>query len=45
MRWLAGVTLNGHEFGWTPGDDDGQGGSMCCGSWDRKESDAAEQLN
>ena len=25
--------LNGHEFGWTPGDGDGQGGLACCGSW------------
>ena len=23
--------LNGHEFGWTPGDGDGQGGLACCG--------------
>ena len=28
---------NGHEFGWTPGVGDGQGGLVCCGSWDRKE--------
>ena len=25
--------LNGHEFGWTPGVADGQGGLACCGSW------------
>ena len=25
--------LNGHEFGWTLGVDDGQGGLVCCGSW------------
>ena len=24
---------NGHEFGWTPGVGDGQGGLACCGSW------------
>ena len=24
--------LNGHEFGWTPGVGDGQGGLACCGS-------------
>ena len=24
---------NGHEFGWTPGVDDGQGGLACCDSW------------
>ena len=28
--------LNGHEFGWTPGVGDGQGGLVCCDSWDRK---------
>ena len=31
--------LNGHEFGWTPGVGDGQGGLACCSSWGRKESD------
>ena len=25
--------LNGHEFGWTLGAGDGQGGLACCGSW------------
>ena len=24
--------LNGHEFGWTPGVGDGQGGLVCWGS-------------
>ena len=37
--------LDGHEFGWTPGADDGQGGLACCGSWIRKESDMAERQN
>ena len=37
--------LKGHEFEWTPGVDDGQGGLVCCGSWGRKESDTTEQLN
>ena len=23
--------LNGHEFAWTPGDSEGQGGLACCG--------------
>ena len=36
---------NGHEFGWTPGIGDGQGGLVCCDSWGRKESDTTEQLN
>ena len=25
--------LDGHEFGWTPGVGDGQGGLACCNSW------------
>ena len=37
--------LNGHEFAWTPGVGDGQGGLACCGSWGRKESDTTERLN
>ena len=37
--------LDGHEFGWTPGDGDGQGGLVCCDSWGRKESDTTERLN
>ena len=28
--------LNGHEFGWTPGVGDGQGGLACCGPWGHK---------
>ena len=37
--------LNGHEFEWTPGVVDGQGGLACCDSWGRKESDMTERLN
>ena len=37
--------LNGHEFGWTPGVGDRQGGLACCGSWRRKELDMTERLN
>ena len=37
--------LNGHEFGWTPGVGDGQGGLACCDSWGCKESDTTERLN
>ena len=45
MRWLDGHhRLNAHEFGWTPGVGDGQGGLACCGSWGLKESDI-ERLN
>ena len=37
--------LNRHEFAWTPGVGDGQGGLACCGSWGHKELDMTEQLN
>ena len=37
--------LDGHEFGWTPGVGDGQGGLECCNSWGRKELDTTERLN
>ena len=34
--------VNGHEFGWTPGVGDGQGGLVCCSPWGRKELDMTE---
>ena len=37
--------LDGHEFEWTPGVGDGQGGLACCDSWGCKESDMTEWLN
>ena len=37
--------LNGHEFEWTLGVGDGQGGLACCDSWGHKESDTTEWLN
>ena len=37
--------LDAHEFGWTLGVGDGQGGLACCDSWGRKESDMTERLN
>ena len=37
--------LDGHEFEWTPGVGDGQGGLACWNSWGRKESDMTERLN
>ena len=37
--------LHEHEFGWTPGVGDGQGGLACCNSWGRKESDMTERLH
>ena len=36
---------NGHEFGQTLGDGEGQGGLVCFSPWGRKESDTTEQLN
>jgi len=37
--------LDGHEFEWTLGVGDGQGGLACCSSWGHKESDTTEGLN
>ena len=37
--------LDGHEFGWTPGVGDGQGGLACCGSLGPKESGTTKRLN
>ena len=37
--------LDGHEFEWTPGVGDGQGGLLCCDSWGFKELDMTEPLN
>ena len=37
--------LDGHEFEWTPGVGDGQGGLVGCNSWGRKELDTTEGLN
>ena len=45
MRWLAGITDSIDEFEKTPGDCEGQGRLMCCGSQGHKESDMTEQLN
>ena len=36
--------FDGHEFEWTPGVGDGQGGLVCCNSWGCKESDTTERL-
>ena len=41
VRWHH--RLNGHEFVWTPGVGDGQGGLVCCGSLGLK--DWATELN
>ena len=37
--------LDGHEFEWTLGVGDGQGGLVCFDSWSRKESDVTERLD
>ena len=37
--------LDGHEFEWTLGVGDGQGGLACCNSWGCKELDTTEQMN
>ena len=37
--------LDAHEFGWTPGVGDGQGGLAHCDSWGCKESHTTERLN
>ena len=38
--------LDGHEFGWTAGVGDGQGGLVCCNSWCRRvRHDLATELN
>ena len=34
-----------HEFEWTPGVGDGQGGLGCCNSWGHKESEMTKRLN
>ena len=34
VRWHH--QLDGHEFGWTPGVGDGQGGLACCSPWGRR---------
>ena len=40
VGWHHG--FNGNGFGWTLGVGDGQGGLVCCGSWDWKELDMTE---
>ena len=36
--------LDAHEFGWTLGVGDGQGGLACCDSWGHKEWDTTKRL-
>ena len=37
--------LDGHEFGQTLGDSEGQGGLMCCSPWGHKELDTTKRVN
>ena len=34
--------LDGHGFGWTAGDGNGQGDLVCCNAWGHNESDMTE---
>ena len=45
MRWLDGITIDGHEFEQAPGAGDGQGSLVCCSPWGCKGLDTTEQLN
>ena len=45
MRWLDGITNNGHELGQTSEDDEGQRGLACCSPWGRKGLDTTRRLN
>ena len=37
IRWLDGITDNGHEFEQALGDGEGQGSLACCSPWSDKE--------
>ena len=39
MRWLDGITVNGHEVEQAPGDGEGQESLACCSPWGREELD------
>ena len=39
MRWLDGITNNGHELEQALGDREGWGSLVCFSPWGRKESD------
>ena len=43
IRWHH--QWNGHELGQASGDDEGQGGLICCSPWGFKESDTTVRLN
>ena len=39
MRWLNGISLDGHESELIPGDSEGQGSLVYYSPWGHKESD------
>ena len=45
IRWLDGITDNGHEFEQALGDGEGQASLACCSPWGGKELDMTEWLN
>ena len=40
VGWYHGHS--GHEFGWTPGVCNGEGGLVCCSTWGHKQLDPTE---
>ena len=44
MKWLDGITDNGHEFEQAWGAGDGQGSLAFCSPWVCEESDMTERL-
>ena len=42
---MASTWLDGHEFGQTLGDSEGQSSLACSSLWSGKESDTIERLN
>ena len=45
MRWLDGITDSMDVSLSELGVGDGQGGLVCCDTWDLEESDTTERLN
>ena len=45
MRWLDGITIDGHEFEQAPGVGDGQGSLVCGSPRGCKELDTTVRLN
>ena len=48
-KWMTGDEMAGwldaHEFEWTPGVGDGQGGLVCCSPWGRRVGHDWAELN